>query len=338
MKKLRKIYKELLETVLQYLWREWTSVGVAGSVNSNNAARSIVDPEPLLLFSLSVCRYDQRLFDEIIDWLSINGEFINIQRLINFQEKYNFNSGPQISAVAVLLSQKKEYRLKWKKLSSLYKKNGEEKLFFTLTGKEIPVKDPDPVFIEKGLVRSTVRLRGYSGEFPLTGIPSQLLRMRALFGLNARAELVTLLGSMTEIYPAEAARYTGYEKRSVQSVLIELSKSGIIESYSTGKEKYYRLKPGVMDVVLSPPYKWDNMAPVFKGLEILLNGIRNSLNTEDMLILSSELRSFSKEASKYFNESSTGLFLSDSSRYPGEKYADVFLNDIERIISFIKKI
>ncbi len=335
MKKLQKKYRELLEITLQFLWGEWSSIGVAGSIDNSKTSKRVIDPEPLVLFSLSVCRYDPRLYDEIMDWLNLNGQFINIQRLIKLQKKYQFNSGPQISAAAEFLSKKKEYRLKWEKLTSLYKSSELENLFSTISGKELPVKKPDPVFLKKGIVRNTLKLRGYSSEFPTTGIPSLLLRMRALFGVNSRAEIITLLGSQHEIFPAEAARQAVYEKRSVQSVLIELQKSGILESYSSGKEKYYRLKQETVKSLLPDSFIWANLAPAYKGLEIILSGLRNSQDTEDMLILSSNLRRYSKEASDFFNESSSGLYLSDSSRCPGEKYIDLFIDDIDRIKNVI---
>jgi len=338
MKRLQTKYKELLDKILQLLWREWSSLGVAGKKNYMNPQHHVIDPESLLLFSFSLCRFDPRLFDEIIDWLNINGEFINIQRLINIQTKIFFESGPQISAVAEILSQKKEYRLKWKKLASLYKNIDERKLFITPEGKEIPVKNPDPFFLEKGLVRNRIKLRGYSAEFPRTGSESLLLRMRALFGINSRAEIITILGSVPEIYPAELSRLTGYEKRSVQSVLLELSKSGILEIRSDEREKYYRLSTGSMEGLLPVSYKWINFTPFYKGLEILVSGIQNSLNQNDLLILSSDLRRYSKEAGRFMNNSSSGIFLSDSTRYPGEKYFDIFIDDIERVISFLDKI
>ncbi|HNX25636.1 MAG TPA: hypothetical protein PKG60_16430, partial [Spirochaetota bacterium] len=172
------------------------------------------------------------------------------------QQKYLFNSGPQISAAAVYLSRNKEYKLKWGKISSLYKESETHKLFLSINGKELPVKNPDPVYLDKGLIRNIPVLRGYSKQFPKSGIPSLLLRMRALFGINARSELICVLGSTPEIHPAEAARYTGYEKRSVQSILLELSKSGILESRTSGKEKYYRLIPGIMTGLLPDKYKW----------------------------------------------------------------------------------
>ena len=98
--------------------------------------------------------------DEITDWLTINGEYINVQRLSALQLKYIFNAGPQLSAVAAYLSQNKEYGLKWSTLSGKYKNKEQQILFYTLLGKPIPVsKEPDKIFLSKGLLRNKVVTR-----------------------------------------------------------------------------------------------------------------------------------------------------------------------------------
>ena len=69
-----------------FLWRQWIQLGISGQI-STDAQRYVIDPEALLLFSSNFCRYDQRLYDLIIDWLNINGNFMNIQRLKAMQKK-----------------------------------------------------------------------------------------------------------------------------------------------------------------------------------------------------------------------------------------------------------
>ncbi|MCX5726936.1 MAG: hypothetical protein NT030_07195, partial [Candidatus Saganbacteria bacterium] len=96
--------------IFDFLWRQWSTLGIAGITKSKD--NRIIDPEALLLFSLSVCRYEPRLFDEVIDWLFQNGRCINVQRLQQIQLKYDFHCGPQLSAVAELLSKKSSYKLK----------------------------------------------------------------------------------------------------------------------------------------------------------------------------------------------------------------------------------
>lgn len=48
----------------------------------------IIDPESLLLVTTRFGRYDSRLLDEVIDWLSTNGTRINLQRLRRIHDEW----------------------------------------------------------------------------------------------------------------------------------------------------------------------------------------------------------------------------------------------------------
>jgi hypothetical protein len=67
---------EYRELVLNFLWRQWSALGVAGSVTSDD--NWILDAEALLIFTCTMGRHDARVFDEMVDWLHKNGAFINI--------------------------------------------------------------------------------------------------------------------------------------------------------------------------------------------------------------------------------------------------------------------
>ncbi len=56
--------EDVLERLLALLWRQWSAIGVPGYSGSSESR--VVDPEPLLLLTLTVGRYDIRLFDERI--------------------------------------------------------------------------------------------------------------------------------------------------------------------------------------------------------------------------------------------------------------------------------
>jgi len=270
-------------------------LGVAGVTRSKD--NRIIDPEALLLFSLSVCRYEPRLFDEIIDWLSQNGQFINVQRLQQIQKKYNFHCGPQLSAIAELLSKKSRYKLKWSGLAKKYYQASAEPLFFDKDGAALPCpqdKDANLEFVNHGLRRGPINLRGYSQSFDLHSPACLLLRLRALLGINARAEILCLLASVKEVHPTEAARQTAYYQKTIQTTLVEMAQSGIILIRTSKKEKFYRLKPGILDTLLKPNCKspkWINWPDFLKIVEaIWLEISRLSTMTIDPLLLISELK------------------------------------------------
>ena len=71
--------RQFLNRILDLVWRQWTTAGIAGRAELWTG--SVIDPEALFLFSSTISRYDARLFDAIQEWLSVNGNFINVQRL-----------------------------------------------------------------------------------------------------------------------------------------------------------------------------------------------------------------------------------------------------------------
>src|SRR5680860_1515979 len=101
----------VLNSLLDLLWRQWTAIGVSGY--SSYEESSVVDSEPLLMLTLTVARYDARLFDEVMDWLDVNGEFLNVQRLQNLAKEYDYQAKAQLSSVAQILGTRSSYALKW---------------------------------------------------------------------------------------------------------------------------------------------------------------------------------------------------------------------------------
>ena len=70
---------EFQELLLDFLWRQWSALGVAG--HAKHSDPWIIDPEALLLITCTLGRHDPRLFDEMLDWVKTNGTFINTLRL-----------------------------------------------------------------------------------------------------------------------------------------------------------------------------------------------------------------------------------------------------------------
>ena len=53
----REFRDEYFNALLDLVWRQWTRLGISGHIASDNSPY-VVDPEALLLFSSSFCRYD----------------------------------------------------------------------------------------------------------------------------------------------------------------------------------------------------------------------------------------------------------------------------------------
>lgn len=327
----------ILDRLLDLLWRQWSALGVPGRTTTDDE-HWVIDPESLLLLSLTICRYDARLFDEILDWLVVNGAFMNVQRLKNLRKRFDFQCESQLGSISELLVVKSNDPLKWRRLSADPSQRSPEPLFFLKNGKPIPVPDEkSPEFSAHGLLRGPIKLRQHAQPFPTKGAPSLLLRLRALLGVNARCELLCLLAAAKEIHPSDVARQTGYSPRTVQNTLAEMARSGIVHVRSSNRIKWYRLQSGVLDNLLKStgsPTPWIHWAPLFRALEILWIGVIDPKRKDlDPLTLASELRRLSKEMRPLLGDAGWGSQLEDDKSFRGSEYSSVFARNTKDLLS-----
>ena len=260
---------KLLEQLLGFLWRQWTSLGVPG--NRAASGGRLIDPEALVLITTELARYDTRLLDSSLDWLHSHGRWINLQRLKTLHGQWP-NAEPRVlAAFAAVLAEQSTLR-KWENL----KENGPqfsghqlESLSISSDGIAVPIfGDPDPRFQRFGLLRSRWEPRG-NGRFPSSDrVENLLFVLRSLFGVNARAEIMAWLLTHESGHPAEIARATGYFSKSIQSTLNEMEQSGHIRSARDGREKRFWLLRGDWDFLMQwkEPLVlpcWVNWSPVF---------------------------------------------------------------------------
>lgn len=95
---------------------------------------------------------------------------------------------------------------------------------------------PVPLFGED------IEVRGMSVAPDPNDAEAFLFRMRALFGINARAEVLTWLLTHRSGHPARIARETGWYSKSVQSILSDLESSGLVAAQRKQREKQFRLE------------------------------------------------------------------------------------------------
>jgi hypothetical protein len=325
-------YQELL---LNFLWRQWSALGVAGHARGEDPW--IIDPEALLLLTCTVSRHEPRLFDEVIDWLKTNGSFLNILRLKRIMNTERFSGGRVLSAVAGLMSKGTDV-LKWKSLAEAKETvESPEAFFFAKDGKALPILgESDPHFLRYGFQRGPLRLRGYSQTFRPTEETNLLLQLRALFGINVRCEIVLYLLTHDAAHPSRIARDTYYFGRAVQNTLVEMSCSGIVQLRSLGREKHYwlKLEPWVALLNRGEQFpKWITWPPLFSALERIWLKLNDpGLITLAPLLQSSEIRQLMIEIRPQIERAGFDKALSDDRQYLGEQYLPVFLADIIKIL------
>ncbi len=324
-----------LELLLDFLWRQWSALGVAG--HSESEDRWIIDPEALLLFTCTVGRYEPRLFDETLDWLDVNGRFINIQRLKTIIKKEAFSGGDVLAAIADVMSRRAAMR-KWKKLSLAKSENkAPEELFYKKDGKPIPSFGvPDPDFERYGFRRGKLNFRGYSKPARTSQPAALIYKLRTLFGINARCEIMLYLLTHESGHPSRIARETYYYQKTIQDTLVDMSLSGLIHVRSHGREKHYWLKPEEWGLLLPATGEFPacaNWAPLYSALErIWLKLNQEKFLSLEPLLQASELRKLMQSVKPDIQRAGFARSLSDENAYLGEEYTAVFLSDIGNLL------
>ncbi|MBN1983512.1 MAG: hypothetical protein JW795_18385 [Chitinivibrionales bacterium] len=331
---LKSFKNDFLENILEFLWRQWSALGVAGYSQSSDTWT--IDPEALLLLSLSLSRYEPRLFDEIMDWLATNGSMMNIQRIKSILSQEHFQSQKLMSAVAFIMS-KIGKAAKWNRLSQINEVSEvEEELFIKKNGEPIShFGRSDPNFYKFGFLRGPLKIRGHTKMVGVTRNTGLLFKLRALWGINARAEIMLYLLTHETGHPRKIAQETYYFQKTVQDALVEMARSGIIGIQTKGKEKHYWIRREDWFRVLQindPQPVWITWPPLLRALELIWFKIcePDFLNSDDLL-QSSELRQLMKSIRPAIVKSGFGHLLSDDVHYLGEAYIPVFISDIDRL-------
>jgi len=336
--------ESLLQRLLDFLWRQWSALGVAGHARSDDPW--MIDPEALLLFSTHIARHDSRLFDEILDWLHTNGSSINLQRLGTLHKEEHLGDSAILAAIADLLS-KESAHLKWKLLMRRVEKPDSptaelvQRLFPSIP----TLKEPDPVFLKHGLERSGIEFRGMS-QSPRPNQPATFLfKLRALFGMQARAEVMAWLLANEQGHPAEIARQTGYFRGSIQNVLNDLTTSGHIGSIRIGREKTFSiLRHDEWRFLLTWPNasafpQWINWAPLFHAIHIFLNTLsKPGLDQKSENFQAIQLREALDQATPTLARAGFAQHFLTSRELRGAEFLQSILADIESLTKEIEAV
>src|SRR5258708_9497978 len=124
---LKAFKQEYQNLLVNFLWRQWSALGVAGQPVGEDAW--IIDPEALLLLTCTLGRHEPRLFDEMLDWLRENGRFINVMRLKRILQMEKFAGERILAAVAGVLAKGTE-ATKWKMLANSVVPSASVEIFF----------------------------------------------------------------------------------------------------------------------------------------------------------------------------------------------------------------
>ncbi|MGH7861113.1 MAG: hypothetical protein ACREOS_02635 [Candidatus Dormibacteraceae bacterium] len=210
--------RRLSDLALSTAWSLWSELGVSGWERRHQS--EAIDLEPLIPFTAWLGRQDHRLLDESLDWCISNVRFISATRLRGLLKQAD-------SEIAAAFG---DYSA-------------------TVTSKVPKVNWPG-----EGKARRFTPSE--KSDIPSLERPALLqLRLRALFGVGTRAEVLRLL--LIDVprgrSAADLARESGYAKVNVAAALDLLALAGIVRIEKSGNQFRYRLGRGPQLVDLAGP-------------------------------------------------------------------------------------
>ncbi len=252
--------QQLFDAVQGLLWRQWTALGIPGHVSVPDS-EIILDPEALLIFSAGFARYDQRLYDLILDWLQIHSPQINIQRLKALHAKAEWKDTASLGYIASVTAETNSSR--WKKPAEDYSaKDISQPIALFRNSDNVPeefIPKNDSLALHCGFLRN---VRQGSGKIP-PNLPlntdALLLRMRGLLGISARVETILVLLTSGTCKIQDIVDRSGFCWKSIQEVLGELTAGNLVSSISgisKGKQYYLNNPEKILQF-------FDIHAPVF---------------------------------------------------------------------------
>src|SRR6266542_1497508 len=228
-----RVRKELLE----FSWSQWAQLGL--SAHTTRSDRWVVDPETLVLFTAEVARRDPRLFDEVLDWMSLNGRLLSLQRLRNLTGRFPIDR-KLVDAVVAWVGESTP-SLHWSKAGQ----HGNSR-----RAKGVPLFSPDvasfvgeadPFFSRHGYVRTRVNRSRKANEPDVRAPVNFAFQLRLILGPGSRSEIMRILLTAAD-GPLDAARIAdeaGFAKRNVHETLTALVGSGVVKARWSGNERVF---------------------------------------------------------------------------------------------------
>jgi len=233
--------ERLDQQLVDLAWSLWTELGVAGVYRSHQ--QFMIFPEELILLTARLQRNDPRLVEEALDWCSRYHHFISVSRLKTLAKSWGKVTIDAFSMFSATLN--RVSRAHWPVLAHAvplkYQPSGKSKA---------------PRFEQPALL---------------------LFRLRSLFGVGARADVIAFyLAQKQGNYSISDVTEVGYTKRNLADVLENFVQAGIFDSFfSRNQQRFDFAKRGEFEKVLGPiPQFMPSWRQIFEVIILLSDSIQ----------------------------------------------------------------
>lgn len=243
-------YRDFREYVVETLWSQWHELGVAATVPRRHSD-DFIDPEPLIAFTATHSDLDARLRDESIDWVLRYGTYVSKARLKNVLAEWGVLESALFREYAATIN--------------------------TRGGAGWPAGSAKPLTFHS-------RSRSLLEDLARPSLVS--LRIRAIFGVGARAELIRAFLSRPHLAmtAADLSAETNYGKRNVLSELEPLRFGGVVKSFrAVNADRFSLAKLDQIEALVGPtPKRFTRWTQTFGVLHVLLEGAGQRAKRSDL--------------------------------------------------------
>jgi hypothetical protein len=216
-------------TLVDASWAQWAVLTAAAIPADRRRTWTIVDPEALVLASLAVGHRERRLDDMVASWAVTAAHLMSMHRMRALAKAFPTVVHERLGIFTESATAGGDKR--WKRLSA-----------HVAHGDYAPRLKP-------------------TGELRLIEAPALTLRLRSGFGVNAKADLLSLLigfgGAAADLKVISAA--TAYTDRAVRTATEEMTVAGFIHEIE-GRPSSFYADPTAWAQVLHP-HPTDRVSP-----------------------------------------------------------------------------
>jgi hypothetical protein len=312
-----------------FAWEQWSQLGVFAP--SHRSDRVAADPEALLVFTLEIGRRDPRLLDEVLDWLLANERLISIQRLRNLATD---SDDRQLVEAAIGWVARWQPKGRFSPRLPTTATEQPAALFHTLAR---DVRSPNPAFLAVGLLKPDTDPSRKSQAPDATRPINFAFRLRLLFGVGSRAEVIRYLNTNPAPDPTAQmiADAAGFAKRNVNETLTALTATNLVTAFELGNEHRYSLNRVLWGQLFGfkadtwPTYRdWPRLLQALRRLSRWLDDPR--LDALSPYLLASEARMLMEELEPAF--AATDVPRPVAFALPGEQYWQTFTERVQEIV------
>ena len=258
----KSLVKAVTESAIDSAWAQWRSLG--SLITAPRPARSIVDPEALVLASLTLRDHERRLWDVLASWVATGSKLLSVQRIKNLISMYPKRTSDRLAEFArIAIMEGSDHR--WQKLAGT--KSGPRPRDQKLIGPSAKGWDPAALIV----------------------------RLRLGIGVGLQADIVEFLLSQRGTWASARviAEATGYSVYAIRRTADKMADARLVES-TANKPLEYRTDNTAWSTLLGLekgvlPWRYWNQAYAFVADLVALSE-DGQLEASTKYLLSSRLR------------------------------------------------